>query len=114
MAIPSTQNDSQRIQNLLWFIAHLDRRHPIVRLTGLIALCLAVVVLGVIAAAGVEPIPPALDLPPALLPGSLLPKEVSCYTPSDEHMPRCDLHYGDNDVYFNFDTETQIINQTVI
>jgi hypothetical protein len=79
-----------------------------------ILLCLTMLVLGVMGVARTGTIPKLLDLPPEYLPGSPKPRDVSCYTYTSEYIPRCSIHLLDNEVYFNFDTDTgTIITATV-
>jgi hypothetical protein len=77
-------------------------------------LCLMVLVLGTVAAARIEAVPQIRELPPAYLPGMPAPKDISCYTPPDEHLPRCVAQLWGQDVYFTFDVDTQIITYALI
>lgn len=91
-----------------------NRIPKLVSVAALMCFCLTMLVLGVMTAARTGTIPTLLDPPPRYLPGNPLPGDVSCYTPGDEHMPRCFVQHLGDEVYFNFDGNTRTILRTVI
>jgi hypothetical protein len=92
----------------------LNRRPLWISIGAATFLCMTLLVLGVVTLARWAISSPMRDLPQAYLPDSPLPKDVSCYTPGDEHLPRCFIHLWGRDVYFTFDADTRIINRTII
>src|SRR4051794_4493637 len=82
------------------------RRPILIRFATLAFLSLVMSMLGVVAVARTEPLPRLMDVPQTYLPGNPLPRNVVCYTPADEHYPRCSVSLSGYEVYFNFDADT--------
>ena len=84
----------------------------------LMALSLAMLVLGVSMIAKIESVPLLLDLPQVYLPGNLLPQGVTCYTQDDDYeigyIPTCFAHFLDHKIYFDLDADTQTLIRTFI
>ena len=89
-------------------------RPILVSLTLLVFLGLTLLLFGVVTVARAQTIPQIPDIPQVYLPGSPLPKDISCYTPSDEHTPRCSVSVLDQEVHLNLDPETHVIHSTLI
>lgn len=86
----------------------------LVRISLGVSLGLTLLVLTVVFISRLSAIPQVTDLPQSYLPGSRLPQELSCYTPVDEHKPRCSAPLGQTEVYFDFDPDTQQIVRSII
>ncbi len=61
---------------------------------------------------GSIPAPP--ELLPSYLPGNPLPEGTTCYVGSSEVIPRCSIHYLDQEIHFRVNAETQLIDTTII
>jgi hypothetical protein len=83
-------------------------------LTGLTCLGFMMLVLGTMTTARSAAMPSLPDLPPAFLPGSLLPADFPCYVYSSTYGPRCSVNIEGHQVYFDFDARTRIISNVVI
>jgi hypothetical protein len=79
-----------------------------------ILLCLTTLVLGVMGVARMGTIPQILDPPPEYLPGSPKPRDLSCYTPSDEVISRCFVRYLGREIYLDFDVDTRTIYYAIM
>ena len=82
-----------------------------------LSLGLALLVTATVMLAQVNGTSHLVDPSPRYLPGSPLPPNVSCYTPVDEHIPRCSVPLAAEQglsVYFDFNLETRRIIRSVI
>ena len=80
----------------------------------MVFLGLTILVFGDVTGTHAQTIPQPPDMPQTYLPGNPMPEDIACYTPCDEHTPRCSVSFRDQEVYFNFDPETWLIHSTLI
>ena len=90
------------------------RRIPrLVNFILLFSLILAIVILGVMAVARMGALPQILDPPQAYLPGNPSPRELLCHEISYGY-PLCSVDHLGQNIYVNYDTDTELITRTII
>ena len=95
--------------------AHVQSRPPLlVSMTLSFVLVTTVLIVTVVLAARVQQIPQLPDIPQIYLPGNPIPTDVTCYTPSDEHFPRCSVRIGQTIIFVDFHPDHKTITGTLI